>query len=92
LLSQSDCRELGLNYGGELEEYRIWAYLEKYGWHGRIEHIGVRNKTKFLADKSFIPCAVITDEEKRIQKYPDYQLFRGDPFSILFAPRVTVRK
>lgn len=85
-IADSECHNLGLNYGGELEEYRIWALLKSKGWKGRIEHVSVRNKTKFLMDPSFQPCAVITDEQKRAAKYPDYTIIQGDPFILLFKP------
>lgn len=85
-LSKSNCKELGLDYGGEMEEYRIWAYLKAEKWQGRIEHIGVRNETKKLADKSYAPCAVITDDEKRFLKYEKFQKFEGAPFSIFILP------
>ncbi len=85
-LSNSNCKELGLDYGGELEEYRIWAWLKAEKWKGRIEHIGVRNETKKLVDKSYSPCAVITDDGKRFTKYEKFIKFEGTPFTLFILP------
>jgi len=86
ILSKSKCKEVGLDYGGEMEEYRIWAWLMAENWQGRIEHIGVRNETRKLRDKSFSPCAIITDDEKRFLKYDKFQKFENTPFSLFILP------
>jgi hypothetical protein len=68
-LITQDCRQIGLELGGDDWEYPLWVAFEKdKNQRLRIEHIRVKNWSAELSNKqpfsAFSPCAIVSQSSK----------------------------
>lgn len=64
IIINSKCNNIGLAFQADTWEYPLWRMFGEEGFFPRIEHVLVNNETKVLEDKSFIPCAFLSDQQE----------------------------
>jgi hypothetical protein len=88
VMARSTCRSLGIGNFVVLE-YPVWVGLQRDGWNGQIQDVGVQNVTSRYESRAFHPCAIITDPGNTpyVGTFPDWvQLGFGPALSLAIAP------
>ena len=79
----SECQNVGLKIGDDSWEYPIWMLLNNRHWEGLIQHVLVTNPSSILEDRSFDPCAIITDDPVLVKSTPEFSMTNFVPYYLL---------